>query len=307
MARQLTSTVLLFTPALVLNALRFIVTPLGDMMSISPMLDIGLHVGAFGVGYILFRRTRVVRDHEWRRSQAVKSVSGHFKAEDSGVWEKDIAMDTQLSVEAEANLKGQVGGAIGGISTLGNSEVDTEVEVEMLVDAEHVRRAQARVSGDEQFDETGHNSTIGAVRKPSPMDSFLDWIASLRGRDRKVERDARKNATLAARSSEAPVIAQRPIAPLQPIQSEEKRPVPMEMVSVTDTGAESVIIDEETNEVSAPVNRGLSIEEMAYGASSRRATSTQSRSGFAPQPTCRVCSAPNPVGERFCSNCGSDL
>ncbi|MGB1549179.1 MAG: zinc ribbon domain-containing protein, partial [Candidatus Poseidoniaceae archaeon] len=165
----------------------------------------------------------------------------------------------------------------------------------------------ARVSGDEQFDETGHNSTIGAVRKPSPMDSFLDWIASLRGRDRKVERDAKKNATLTARSSEAPVIAQRPIAPLQPIKSEEKRHVPMEMVSVTDTGAESVIIDEETNEVSAPVNRGLSIEEMAYGTSSRKASSTQARSGFAPQPTCRVCSAPNPVGERFCSNCGSDL
>ena len=131
------------------------------------------------------------------------------------------------------------------------------------------------------------------------MDSFLDWIASLRGRDRKVERDAKKNATLAARSSEAPVIAQRPIAPLQPIQSEEKRHVPMEMVSVTDTGAESVIIDEETNEVSAPVNRGLSIEEMAYGTSSRRATSTQARSGFAPQPTCRVCSAPNPVERDF--------
>ena len=103
---------------------------------------------------------------------------------------------------------------------------------------------------------------------------FLDWIASLRGRDRKVERDAKKNATLTARSSDAPVIAQRPIAPLQPIQSEEKRHVPMEMVSVTDAGAESVIIDEETNEVSAPVNRGLSIEEMAYGKSSRRASST---------------------------------
>ena len=36
-----------------------------------------------------------------------ETVSGHFKAEDSGVWEKDIAW-TQLSVEAEANLKGQV-------------------------------------------------------------------------------------------------------------------------------------------------------------------------------------------------------
>ena len=307
MARQLTSTVLFFTPALVLNALRFIVTPLGDMMSVSPMLDIGLHVGAFAVGYMLYRRTRVVRDHEWRRSRAVKSVSGHFKAEDSGVWEKEIVMDTQLSAEGEANLKGQVSGAVGVISTPGNAEVETEVQVEMLVDAEHVRRAQARVSGDEQFDEGGINSTIGAVRKPSPMDSFLDWIASLRGRNRKLERDAWKNAALTARSTDAPVIAQRPIAPIQRIESEEKRPVPMEMVSVTDTGAESVIIDEETNEVSSPVTRELSIEEMAFGTSSRRTQSNPSNSGFAPQPTCRVCSAPNPVGERFCSNCGSDL
>ena len=218
-----------------------------------------------------------------------------------------IAMDTQLSVEAEANLKGQVGGAIRGISTLGSSEVETEVEVEMLVDAEHVRRAQARVSGDEQFDGVGLNSTIGAVRKPSPMDSFLDWIASLRGRDRKVERDAKKNAALTARSSEAPVIAQRPIAPLQPIQSEEKRHVPMEMVSVTDTGAESVIIDEETNEISAPVNRELSIEEMAYGKSSRRGSTTRPNAGLASQIICGVCSTINPVGERFCSNCGSNL
>ena len=307
MARQLTSTVLFFTPALVLNALRFIVTPLGNMMSVSPMLDIGLHVCAFGVGFILFRRTRIVRDHEWRRSRAVKSVSGHFKAEDSGVWEKDIVMDTQLSAEGQANLKGQVAGAVGVVSIPENSEVETEVQVEMLVDAEHVRRAQARVSGDEQFDETGANSTIGAVRKPSPMDSFLDWIASLRGRDRKLERDSKKNAALTARSSESPVIAQRPIAPIEPIKSEEKRYVPMEMVSVTDTGAESVIIDEETNEVSTPVNRELSIEEMAFGTAARRTSSTPSQSGFAPQPTCRVCSTPNPVGERFCSNCGSNL
>ena len=53
MARQLTSLVLLFTPVLVLNALRFIVDPLGDMMSVSLYLEIGLHVGAIGVGYFL--------------------------------------------------------------------------------------------------------------------------------------------------------------------------------------------------------------------------------------------------------------
>ncbi len=306
MARQLTSLILLFTPALVLNALRFIVTPLGDMMAVSTNLDIGLHVGAFGIGYLLFRRTRIVRDHEWQRSRAIKSVGTHFKAEDSGVWEKDFVMDTQLSTEAQDNLKGQVGAAVGGMKTSTETEIATEVEVEMLIDSEHVRRAQARVSGDEQFEDGGVNSTVGAVRKPSPMDTFLDWFSSLWGKDRKLERDAKKNATLLARSQEAPVIAQRPIAPIQPVQSEEKRLVPMEMISVTDTGAESVTIDEETNEISAPVQRGISIEEMAFG-TQQRGTKPSSNAGFAPQPTCKVCSTPNPIGERFCINCGANL
>ena len=178
MARQFTSLVLLFTPVLVLNALRFIVDPLGDMMSVSLYLDIGLHVGALGVGYFLFRKTRMVRDHEWQRSRAIKSVGNHFKAEDSGVWEKDVVMETQLSPEAQASLSGHVGVAVGGMKTTSETEIETEVEVEMLVDAEHVRKAQARVSGDEQFEDGSVNSTVGAVRKPSPMDTFLDWISS---------------------------------------------------------------------------------------------------------------------------------
>lgn len=96
MARQVTSLVMLFTPVIVLNALRFIVEPLGEMMAVSTNLNVGLHIGAFGVGYLLYRRTRVVRDHEWQRSRAVKSVGKHFKAEESGVWEKDVAMDTKI-------------------------------------------------------------------------------------------------------------------------------------------------------------------------------------------------------------------
>lgn len=307
MARQMTSVILLLTPILVLNALRFLVTPLGEMMSVSPMLDMSLHVVSLGIGIVLFRKTRIVRDHEWQRSRAVKSVGGHFKAEERGVWEKDIHMDTQLSDEAEANLKGQVGGVMGGVSTAEDNEIDSEVEVEMLIDSEHVRRAQARVSGDEQFEGGSANSTIGAVRKNSPMDNFLDWISSLLGRDGKAERDAKKSATLNARSSISPVIAQRPIAPIQPIESEEKKIVPMEMVSLTDAGAESITIDDETNQVSAPIMRELSIEQMAFGTAAPTGVTTASQSGFSPQPSCKVCGFSNPVGERFCSNCGSDI
>ena len=196
---------------------------------------------------------------------------------------------------------------MGGVSTPGDNEIDSEVEVEMLIDSEHVRRAQARVSGDEQFEGGSANSTIGAVRKNSPMDNFLDWISSLLGRDGKAERDAKKSATLNARSSVSPVIAQRPIAPIQPIESEEKKIVPMEMVSLTDAGAESITIDDETNQVSAPIMRELSIEQMAFGTAAPTGVTTASQSGFSPQPSCKVCGFSNPVGERFCSNCGSDI
>ena len=311
MARQLTSFILLLTPTLVLNALRLIVTPLGDMLAVSSTLDISLHVITLGIGFLLFRKTRVVRDHEWQRSKAVKSVGGHFKAEEEGVWEKDIAMDTKLSEEAQVTLRGQVGGVVGSNANTGEREIDSEVEVEMLIDTEHVRRAQARVSGDEQFDESGVHSTIGAVRKTSPMDSFLDWISSLRGRDRKSEREQQKSATLSARSQIAPVIAQRPIAPIEPVKSEGKRPRPMEMSSMTDSGMETVVIDDETNQVSAPVVKQMSIEEMAFGTSVptgvSTGVSTPPQSGFSPQPSCKVCGTSNPVGERYCSNCGSDI
>ncbi len=307
MARQLTSVILLLTPTLVLNALRLIVTPLGEMMAISYILDIILHIIAIAIGIVLFRKTRVVRDHEWQRAQAVKSVGGHFKAEDKGVWEKDIVMDTQLSIEAEANLKGQVKEMVGTNTSGDSSEVSDEVEVEMLIDSEHVRKAQARLVGDEQFDDGSVHATIGAVRKNSPMDTLLDWIASFRGRNRREERDAQKTATLSARSQETPVIAQRPIAPIQPIESEEKKPMPMEMTSMTDSGAETVTIDEDTNEISAPVVREMTIEEMAFGTAAPKIGTMGGKSNFSPQPSCKTCSASNPVGERFCANCGSDI
>ena len=143
------------------------------------------------------------------------------------------------------------------------------------------------------------------------MDSFLDWISSLRGRDRKSERELQKSATLSARSQIAPVIAQRPIAPIEPVKSEGKRPRPMEMSSMTDSGMETVVIDDETNQVSTPVVKQMSIEEMAFGTSVptgvSTGVSTPSQSGFSPQPSCKVCGTSNPVGERYCSNCGSDI
>lgn len=301
--RGLTSWVLLGLPIVILNTLRLIVTPLGGMMSVSPTLDVALHIVALAIGIIMFRKTRIVRDHEWVRSKAVKSVGEHFKAEEKGVWEKDVHMDSSLSIDAEVNMKGQVS-TLTGSSNNQDVEITEEVEVEMLIDSEHVMRAQRRVSGDEQFDDGAVHSTLGATRKTSPMDALIDWISSFWGYDRAAERAAKKAASLEHRSRETPVTAQRPIAPIQPIETDRKD-TEMKLTTMTDEG------NLETDIEVAPVveeKQTLSMEEMAYGVKSPAAYSPEpSSSSFSPRPTCRTCSAPNEVGERFCSNCGSDL
>ena len=305
MARQATAVVFLLMPVFLINSMRLFVTPFREMLKVSMTLDVGLHIIGILIGIFLYRRTTLVRDHEWRRSKAVKSVSHHFKAEEGGVWEKDIQMDSTLSDEAQYNLKGQVSNV-----TLGKNiqvqEIEGEVNVEMLIDSDRVRMAQARVSGEEQFDENTTNATYGAIRQASPMDRFLDWVANLRGKDREKERQERSQSSIESRSQESPVIAQRPIAPINPIPTDRKNPRPMEISSMTDDGMQTINI-EANNEIQ-PATREPTMEELAYGISQNvPTTNVASASNFQPQPTCRTCNSPNPIGERFCSNCGSNL
>ena len=305
MARQATAVVFLLMPVFLINALRLFVTPFGEMLEVSMFLDVALHIVGIIIGIVLYRKTTIVRDHEWRRSKAVKSVSHHFKAEEGGVWEKDIQMDSSLSEEAQYNLKGQVSSV-----TLGKNiqiqEIEDEVDVEMLIDSDKVRIAQARLSGDEQFDENSTNATYGAVRQSSPMDRFLDWIANLRGKDKENERLEKSKSSIKTRSKETPVIAQRPIAPITPIPTDRKNPRPMEISSMTDEGIQTINI--EANAEMESATREPTMEELAYGISQNvPATNVASASNFQPQLTCRTCNSPNPIGERICSNCGSNL
>ncbi len=297
MTRQLTSLVLFFVPALILNTLRIIVTPLGEMMSVSTSLDVGLHIVAFAIGFFMFKKTRTLRDHEWSRTKAVKAVDGHFKAEEKGIWEKEIHLDSELSAEAKANLKGQVA-HLSKVKDV-EKEIETEVEIEMLTEAEHVRRAQRRVTGDDVFDEGKIESTIGAVRQKSPMDSLLDWIGKLRGHDKAASRDRVKATKLEARAIEDPVIAQRPIAPIRIVED-------VKAEQEIEAGIETIV--DPDFESPQEEQKSLSIEEMAYGTpTTQESTQKQTSKPFAAKPGCGTCGAQNSAEEQYCHNCGMGI
>ena len=56
---------------------------------------------SFGIGYLLFRRSRVVKDMEWHRSKNIQRLDKVYRAEDRGVWLRADAADERLTVEAQ--------------------------------------------------------------------------------------------------------------------------------------------------------------------------------------------------------------
>ena len=100
------------------------------------------------------------------------------------------------------------------------------------------------MSGTATFDDESVDSTIGATRKNSPMDSFLDAVSRLFGRGDAVQRrEGKRQAALRAASSAAPVIAQRPVAPLRTVSRSNDGELKMTTMS-DDGGIDSVVSEQ---------------------------------------------------------------
>ena len=115
-------------------------------------------------------------------------------------------------------------------------ELDDEakVEVRMLNEADHIVKANARVSGSASLDDEVITGTIGAQRKAGPMDRFLDGLFGLFGFDSRADREAERQARLRQAATSAPVTAQRPVAPLRLNKSNDDSEV--NMTSMSDSG-----------------------------------------------------------------------
>jgi hypothetical protein len=246
-----------------------------------------------------------------------------YQAEEEGVWQSNAILGTELSAEAQLKLKGQVG-TINSEAPEMNLGEDDRVDVTMLMDASHIQKANRRMSGDEAFGDQAVDSTIGAVRKKSPMDSLLDSIGGLFGRgDAGEQRRLRKQARLQAASQAAPVTAQRPVAPIR-TQSQSKDDVSLRVTSMSDDGGIDATVNATGEVVSStgmtpeaakvyawdqptPSSNEGSIEAMAMLSTPIRNAAPIVQQSVAQAPTCKGCKNAVPAGERFCPHCGLDL
>ena len=286
-------------PILVFGSLQIIVTPLGDILALSWMYLLVWYGLSVLIGYLLLRRTRVTKDHEYRRSEIMKKMKHVYDAEAKGVWDRETTLqgDVQLNT---TNLNAKIG-SFGREAPELELDQDVKSDVQMLTEQGFVQKATRRMSGDGAEDVDSVDSTVGSVRKKSWMDGIIDNIFNLFGRDKEAEREQERLRRLRANADQTPVIAQRPIAPIkESITPEASTNDALTMTSMSDDGG---IISSTLQEPKpVPVQRKESIEDLAMLGGGRPSQSFAPTSGGCPS-----CGSVNPPSERYCQSCGMSL
>ena len=308
-SRGVTNRSLSLLPLLVMGASHFSLPPLQQMFELEPRLMYGWYLTALVIGVVVYRRSGVVNDFEYNRAKAMRKIKHVYEAEERGVWATDAHLDATMSPSTKHGLSRSVS-EISGESPEMELGDEAKVEVQMLSEADHIVKANARVTGSATLDDETVVGTIGANRRISPMDRFLDTVFGLFGIDSKAEREAQRQARLRQAATAAPVTAQRPVAPLRLNKGKDDSEV--NMTSMSDSGGVETVIS-----TSGQIRDGVqepgsgkvvptvseSLESMAMMGQGPPAVSVASATGV----TCRGCSMPVEPSGRFCPHCGLDL
>ena len=326
---SLSSRSVAFLPLVLLAFIHVFVTPLREIFKIEPLLMIPYYLVGIGIGLFVYRKSFVVKDYEYQRTKVMKEMKKSYQAEESGVWQTNAQVDSELSEEGRAKLSQNIGDINTELPEMVVGEDET-VEVQFLNEASYVVEATRRVAGESSFDDEAIDSTIGSTRKSSPMDNFLDWIGGIFGnKDTGEKREERRLEALIAASKASPVAVSRPNSPLQTTRRDVDSS--LKATSMTDEGEKEVSLDNRysitsTTETSNPesvkysmdeeayswdeeikVTPSQSIESMAMLPSSQKQPITQVSIPVSVQKKCRGCGALAPPDERFCLICGLDI
>jgi len=299
---------LFLLPLFVMASLQVVVEPLGDIISLSWIyFCIWYGLGSL-IGFILYRRTQVTKDHEYQRFEVMKKMKKVYEAESKGVWEKDVELSSDVSLDKN-KLNSTIGTFDREAPELQVKE-DDELEVRLLTEQGVVQKASNRLSGKSNFDGEEIDSTVGSIRQKSWMDGVIDSIYGLFGKDVEAEREQKRMQRLNTNAQQSPVVAQRPVAPIQKVKetSDGKSDNLDTMTSMSDDGGIISSTEQSVKQIpDVPTIASQSIESMAMlGTAQSQAPSSQI-SSLETTSGCSGCGFNNPPGERYCQSCGTTL
>ena len=280
---------LLFAPTLCVGALRFGLPNIETLLKEDLIAQAIIHGLAILLGIVMFLRYRVVEDHEYHRSSAIKNLSSMYRLEDKGLWNRgDDALD-RLEAEARNQPKGRAGlrfqqRMTGKVSDLNKEQSelnldrdDSRMEVDVQVEG-MVTIVASEVA--EEANPGKLTGTLGASAEASAQRRLNKEIAR---REKDVIRSEKQSAKLAAKDAKAAAKAEK-------------------------AAAKAAAKAEKAAAKAAKKSGGRKATEAMWDAPPDNQWETPLPSSLAESViSCQECGAVNSSGTAYCSSCGTFL
>ena len=207
---------LLLAPTICVVALRFGLPNIEELLKQDLIAQAIIHTIAVILGIIMYLKYRVVEDHEYHRSSAIKGLSSMYRLEDKGLWSRGDSALEKLETQARSEPRGRAGlrfqkrmsGRISDLNKEGSElELDSEdsrMDVDVQVEGVSYNSDTNATQSEED------NKPVGALGASAEASAQRRLAKELARREKQVAKDekraikqAKKEAKAAAKAEKA--------------------------------------------------------------------------------------------------------
>jgi|TARA_B100001142_G_scaffold70401_1_gene70758 hypothetical protein len=201
---------LLLAPTICVVALRFGLPNIEELLKQDLIAQAIIHTIAVILGIIMYLKYRVVEDHEYHRSSAIKGLSSMYRLEEKGLWSRGDSALEKLEAQARSEPKGRAGlrfqkrmsGRVSDLNKEGSeleldsqdSRMDVDVQVEGVSYNSDTKATQSE-------DENKPAGALGASAEASAQRRLAKELARREKQDAKDEKNAIKLAKKEAKAA----------------------------------------------------------------------------------------------------------
>ncbi len=201
---------LLLAPTICVVALRFGLPNIEELLKQDLIAQAIIHTIAVVLGIIMYLKYRVVEDHEYHRSSAIKGLSSMYRLEEKGLWSRGDSALEKLEAQARSEPKGRAGlrfqkrmsGRVSDLNKEGSeleldsedSRMDVDVQVEGVSYNSDTKATQSE-------DENKPAGALGASAEASAQRRLAKELARREKQDAKDEKNAIKLAKKEAKAA----------------------------------------------------------------------------------------------------------
>jgi len=277
---------LLLAPTLCVVALRFGLPNIEVLLKGDLLAQAIIHGFAIILGIIMYLRYRVVEDHEYHRSSAIKGLSNMYRLEDKGLWSRGDAALEKLEAQARTKPRGRAGTRFkqrmgGSISDLNKEGTELELNIEdsrMDIEVDVQGRATPNETNSaESEDSSKLTGTLGVSAEASAQRRLAKELAR---REKQAAREEKRAIKQAAKEAKAAAKAEK--AAVKAAAKAEKAAAKR---AATPPSNQTNWDEEEDKQRSPPIPSSIAQSVIS----------------------CQECGAVNNSGTAYCSSCGAFL